>query len=298
MDTPGIAAENSTMVAGTAGPSGYASSRAGRGTYSAAQDTEVEFHEIWSALLRRRYIILGLALLGLLGGLAVALGSKRSYSASATVEFAQPNAHALGLEDPSSRASDLSTLELLNTELKTEQSEITDEGTALAVIRELRLDKQAPYALPVNLKSDDPLTRERDLPLEEAPHRRERAIKIFEQSLSVDVVKGTRLLNITFTDRDPERAAAVANAVVTASVEQTSGRHSTAFSQVSSWLTDQLSTLKQRVEDSQKKAEEYEAANQRDLAGMTIAGIGPAGQGSRTEVPTASEVFPCRDFWR
>lgn len=259
-------------------------------TFAGAPDIEIEFHEVWAALLRRRHILLLCVALGLLGGIAVALCSKPSYSATATVEFAQPNVHALGLDDPSMNASDVSTLELLNTELKTEQTEITDESTALAVIRQLRLEQQEPYRLPAHLGPSDPMARERGLPLEQAPHVRERIVTLFERNLNVDVVKGTRLLSIGFTDSDPERAAAIANAVVTASMEQTSGRHTAAFSQVSSWLQDQLGSLKQRVEDSQHRAEEYEAANQRDLAGMTISG--GSGRNGQAEGPSASSSVP------
>ena len=261
-------------------------------SYPASAETELEFQEIATALFRRRYLIAIIALLGLLVGLAAALCTKHTYNATATVEFAQPNGRAFGLDDPSYNASDLSTLELLNTELKTQQSEITDDATALAVIKQLHLDRQAPFAIPDHLSSKDPLSHERGLPLDQAPYQRERVIRLFRRNLSVDVVKGTRLLNISFSDTDPQRAAQVANAVVSASIEETTGRHSTAFSQVTSWLTDQLTSLKQRVEDSQKRAEAYEDENQRDLAGMTISGMGAGGQIGAMEGPTASESVP------
>ncbi len=242
--------------------------------------------------MRRRYLIVAFAVLGLLGGLLVALTTKKTYSATATVEFAQPNTHALGLDDPSNSASDVSTLELLNTELKTQQTEITDDATTLAVIRQLHLDTQQPFAIPAGLSQSNPLSRERNLSLDQAPYQRERVIKLFQQHLGVDVVKGTRLLNITYTDSDPVRAAAVANAVVAASIDQTSGRHNATFNQVTSWLTDQLASLKERVEESQKQAEQYENANQRDLAGMTIAASSAAGGAGRIDAPSASESVP------
>ncbi len=263
-------------------------SRAG---YGPAPETELEFREILIALVRRRRILLGFALLGLFCGLVAGLVAKRRYSATATVEFAGTSTRALGLDDPSPDAGELSTLELLNTELKTQQAEITDEGTALAVIRAMHLETQKPYAIPGDLRGRDPLNRERGLPLEQAPHQRERVLKLFASHLSVELVKGTRLLNVTFTDSDPERAAAIANAVVSASIDQTSGRRSNAFSQVSSWLTDQLASLKQRVEDSQRRAEAYEGENQKDLAGMMVS-ANSAGQGTHGEGPMATESVP------
>ena len=255
-------------------------------------ETELEFHEIAAGLLRRRYVILICALLGLLGGLLAGLFTGQTFSATATVEFAQPSTRALGLEDPSFTAGELSTLELLNTELKTQEAEIMDDNTAFAVIRQLHLDTEPPYALPATLSQKDPLSRERGLPFDRAPRQRERVLKIFQQHLSVDVVKGTRLLHVTFTDVNPERAAAVANAVVGASIDQTSHRRFAAVSQVSSWLTDQLAALKQRVEDSQRRAEEYEGANGKDLAGMALSAVNSAGRASQMDSPSATESVP------
>ena len=268
------------------------SARPAAAAYPPTPEAELEFGEVLAGLFRQRYLLLAFVLLGLVVGLFTALTAKKKYSASATVEFAQPGARALGIEDPSYNAGELSTLELLNTELKTQVSEITDDDTTLAVIEQLHLDRYKPYAIPADLSRSDPLGRERGLPLEQAPHQRERVLKLFQQNLAVDVVKGTRLLNITFTDGDPERAAAVANAVVAASIGQTSGRRHSAFSQVSTWLTDQLASLKQRVEDSQKRAEDYASLNEKDLAGMTASVPGSIGRNGQSQTTGTSESVP------
>lgn len=287
MDIPLVTLENRTLLAKPV-PFWHPATPGAR---PGASEAELEFREVAAALLRRRYLLGLCVLLGLLGGLFVALTTPKTYSATATVEFAQPNTHALGLDDPTVNSSDVSTLELLNTELKTQQTEITDAATALAVVRSLHLDTQKPFAIPADPGRNNPLSHERGLPLDEAPAQRERVIKLFQQHLNVDVVKGTRLLNITYTDNDPVRAAAIANAVVNASIDQTSGRHSATTTQVTSWLADQLGSLKQRVEESQRLAEAYATANGRDLAGMTVA-TSAAAPGGRLEGPTAAESVP------
>lgn len=262
--------------------------------FAAAEDKheELELWEIVAALKRRGYLIALLAIVGLFCGLAIGVASKKKYSATATVEFAQPSMRAFGLQDSAYSDSDVSTLELLNTELKTQEAEITDEGTALAVIQQLHLDTQPPFAIPAKLAAKDPLGREQGLPLSQAPHQRERVVRQFEHQLSVDVVKGTRLLNITFTDTNPERAAAVANAVVTASMDQTAGRRYRALSQVSTWLSDQLTTLKQRVQDSQQRVEAYENANKKDLAGMTLSPLAATAEEQRSALAGPAESVP------
>lgn len=287
LDTPVVALENRTAPPEERAGPPTGSAPPARG-YPVMPEAELEFGEVGQALRHRRHLILAGAVLGLLVGLMAGLLTKKIYTATAIVEFAQPNIHALGLDDPSGSANDLSTLELLNTELKTQETEITDDATALAVIERLHLDTQKPFAIPVGLPSSDPLSHERSLPLDQAPYQRERVIRIFKQHLSVDVVKGTRLLSITFTDSDPARAATIANAVVSASLDQTSGRHHATTNQVTGWLSDQLAALKRRVEESQRLAEEYASENQRDLAGMTMAMNGSG----RMEAPNGAESVP------
>ena len=291
MDTP-VTALGERILPGDPGAFPHVSAaRTASAAYTVQAEAELEFHEVAAALLRRRYLIAACILLGVLGGLLVGAVTRKTYSATATVEYAQPNNHALGLDDPTYNSNDLSNLELLNTELKTQLTEITDDATTLAVIRNLHLDTQRPFAIPADVGSESPLSHERGLPLDEAPYQRERVIKLFQQHLNVEVVKGTRLLNVTYTDSDPVRAAAIANAVVSASADETSGRHSASTLQVTSWLSEQLAALKQRVEESQRLAETYASANSRDLAGMTAAGIS-AQPGNRAGVASISESVP------
>ena len=251
-------------------------------------EPELELHEVWEGLLRRRLLISAFVLLGLVAGLVYALITPRQFSATAMVEFAQASTHALGLESAPDGTGDLSTIELLNTELKTQEAEINDDNTAMAVIDQLHLTGSAPYALPAGLAGNDPLLREQGLPLERAPYQRERVIKIFHDHLSVDVVKGTRLLSVTYTDSDPLRAAEVANGVVKASMEQTKARRSTAVAQVSSWLSDQLEVLKGRVVESQRAVEAYERENEKDLAGIAVSSPNSSGRSADTSSTVAS----------
>ncbi len=265
---------------------------AGSGTDTRAlgspAEPELELREVWEGLLRRRRLIVACTVLGVIAGLIYALVTPKQFSATAMVEFAQASTHAIGLESAPDGTGDLSTIELLNTELKTQEAEINDDNTALAVIDRLHLAGSAPYAIPDGLSGSDPLGRERGLPLDSAPYQRERVIKIFHDHLSVDVVKGTRLLSVTYTDSNPARAAEVANGVVNSSMEQTKARRSTAVAQVSSWLSDQLEVLKGRVVDSQRAVETYERENEKDLAGIAVSAPSPSGRSAETSSTVAS----------
>ena len=247
-----------------------------------AVEPEVELSDLLAGLVRRRLLIGGLALLGMVIGLAFGLLHPKEFSAVATVEFAQPSTRGLGIDNSSATTEELPTMDLLNTELKTEQAEISDDNTALSVIERLHLTDAPPFSIPADLPAKNPLSHERGLPLERAPYQRERVLKRFQQNLLVDVVKGTRLLSVSYRDTDPERAARIANAVVQSYMEQATARRYTAVSQVSSWLSDQLSVLKQRVEESQRAVERYGSDNEKDLAGLGLLSNGASGKGPET----------------
>lgn len=253
-------------------------------------EPELEFKDVFEGLVRRRVVIASFALIGMLFGLAFALAHHKEFSATAMVEFAQPSTRGLTLEGASAAPEELPTMDILNTELKTEQAEISDDNTILTTIERLHLTDTAPFAIPAKLSPSDPLSAERGLPLSKTPYQRQRVLKMFQQNLNVDIVKGTRLLSVTYRDTDPERAARIANGVVQSYMEQSTARRYTAVSQVSSWLTDQLGVLKQRVEDSQRAVERYGSENEKDLAGLSALSDGASGRGPAAY--PASESVP------
>ncbi len=89
--------------------------------------------------------------------------------------------------------------------------------------------------------------------LEDAPQRRQRALKIFSKNLKVKPVSGTRLIEIDYTDPDPRLAAAVVNTMTRALSDYTFQTRYDATSQASKWLSDQLGDLRKDSEDLQAK---------------------------------------------
>ncbi len=92
------------------------------------------------------------------------------------------------------------------------------------------------------------------VPLAEAPNRRYAAGKIFAGHLKVLPLPGTRLIDISYTDRDPKRAAAVANAIAATLAEMTFQQRTTTALQGTSWLTSKLDELRTRAEQAQAHA--------------------------------------------
>ncbi|HEY6489092.1 MAG: polysaccharide biosynthesis tyrosine autokinase [Terracidiphilus sp.] len=254
-------------------------------------------------IFRRRK---GIVLAAVAAGVAIALLSlilaPRRYSATATVEINKSSGNSLGLRDLSGIAGALGEGEALNSDLLTEQAVILNDNTALHVIAALKIDAQPPYALPSSKAAKDRVGRaEAGLPLERAPHRRDRALTAFRSGLRVNLIKGTRLFDITFTDTDPSRAAAVANAVVDAYIDESAQAHYHASSKISGWLAGQLAELKDKVESSQAKADAFQRNS--GLTGMTVPSSDPERQdgpalfsSSRDNVPFARLIELNRDL--
>lgn len=226
---------------------------------SVTQNTEeLKLSDMWRFFLRRRWWIVAFSLLGLLCGFLVTIRSPKLYTATTTVELNKDASSGLGIQDLSGLASQVGVGQEFMTDMLTHQAVLLNDNTALSVINHLGLMQTHPYAdLPVGATQAG-FAREAAFPLDQAPLTRDRALGIFRSGLRVVVVKNTRLLTVSYTDTDPQRASQIANAVVEAYLTNHTEARYTATSKASSWLTNQLEDLKRRVEESHKKVSAFE----------------------------------------
>ncbi len=84
----------------------------------------------------------------------------------------------------------------------------------------------------------------------------------FLGSLSVKRVPSSRLMDVSFESTDPQLAARIVNAHIASYIEQNFRSKYEATTQASTWLADQLSELKIRVQKSEDARIAYERQNQ------------------------------------
>jgi len=84
--------------------------------------------------------------------------------------------------------------------------------------------------------------------LTHAPNRRYVALKIFAGHRRIAPLAGTRLIAISYSDPDPRRAAAVADALVQALSDASFQSRSSAATQSAAWLSAQLAELKRQTD--------------------------------------------------
>lgn len=194
----------------------------------------------------------------LLMAIALTIVMRPTYESTATIELNKNGTGIdLGIGDQLSSKLGADTDSLM-TDMQTETAILQDATLALAVIQKLNLASQPPFASKNSKAADD---SENGLPLEQAPRRRTRLLRIFSAYLKVLPNRGTRLIQVSFQSHDQNQAAQIANALIDAYKSHYLQSHYEATTEASSWLATQLSDLKANVEDSEKKLTDFEKAN-------------------------------------
>jgi len=219
------------------------------------------------------------------------------YRATATIELN---------EEKSSGADMLSSLasmegggpDELKTKVETEIAVIQDDSIALAVMNKmgmLRLENPDRFS-----KQPGPLVSAEALPAK----RREGLVGAFEGHLKVKEVQSSRLIAITYTDKDPVQAANIANQVVAEYKSYLLSSNFNSSKEVSQWLSAQLGDLADQVAKSQKAVAEFEHNHNLSaampglatLGGGSSSGLGSSGGGGGTvRIPELDRLTTLND---
>jgi capsular exopolysaccharide synthesis family protein len=208
------------------------------------------------------------------------------YKATATIELN---------EEKSSGGDTLSSLaslaggdsDELKTRMGTEIAVIKDDSIALAVMNHLgmlRLDNPDRYS-----KELGPVVSPEALPAA----RRESLVGNFKGHLEVKEVESSRLIAITYTDRDPLQAAKIANQVVVEYKSYLLNSNFSSSKEVSQWLSTQLGDLSDKVAKSQQAVADFEHTHNLSsamlglstLGGGSASASGVSGGGGSVSIP-------------
>jgi succinoglycan biosynthesis transport protein ExoP len=233
-------------------------------------ETEWTVGTLMTVLRRRRLLLRPVIAMLLLAACYCTLATRR-YKATGDIQIQKEATGEFGLESGVMGRDDnsVSTDSLdYNITLQTAANILQSNALALVVIRDLKLEDTHDYfpqhagtspadrlsgavsRLSFWRKPLEPLS----IPLDQAPNRRYKALKIFASHLKVEPVIGTRLIDVSYSDPDPARSAAVVNHLIAELQEFTFQQRFTATLQGSSWLTGQLADLKRQMQELQAKA--------------------------------------------
>jgi capsular exopolysaccharide synthesis family protein len=235
-------------------------------------EDEVSLRQMLVVPLKRKRIIAACAAAGLLAGILATFAITPRYRATATIELNEDKQSGVSaLSDLASEAT--GGADELKVKMQTEIAVIKDDSIALAVMSKmgmLRVSEPGWFkAGQTHVVTPDQLT----------PKQREALISAFESHLKVEEVENSRLISITYTSRDPKRAADVANEVVAEYKSYLLSSNFNSSKEVSQWLADQLSGLAQRVASTEAAVSEFERSHNLAASMVGVATLSGGGSG-------------------
>jgi succinoglycan biosynthesis transport protein ExoP len=245
------------------------------------REPSLPIQNLFMVLNRKRKVFVISASLIFLAVITMFVAHARTYDSTAVFQFQKAGAGALNLDSLMGGASSGGGADSIgaNIDLQTESAILQADSIELKVIQDLHLEgtkdfkpKFSVFGYLLNFVTPkDPTVASSSNSLEDSPVRRQQVLKVFKKNLHVNVVAGTRLVQVTYTSTDPRTAAAVANALVHSLVEYTFQTKFAATSEVSEWLEQQLGDLRKQSEDLQTRVVSLQKTT--GLYGLT--GTGP-----------------------
>lgn len=226
------------------------------------ETTEPSLQGLLRIFSRRRRIVGCTALCCIIIAIAFCVSATRRYQAASTIEVQNSSTRSLGLDSLVGGMSDYGSDPLsANFEIQTQINILQSEHLAMRVVKDLRLDKTADFkprpsavGFVMSLFSPKPpLQHASDAAIRSSAALRERLFGVFSKNLKVRAVAGSRLIEVSYSNPDPQVAANVVNNLVKQLIDYTFQVHFKATTDVSNWLEVQLGDLRHKTEALQAK---------------------------------------------
>ncbi|MFL6352709.1 MAG: GumC family protein, partial [Bryobacteraceae bacterium] len=195
-------------------------------------------------ILRRHWrLSLAFALLVSVGVTVLSLLLHDAYAPIAHIEVNSPGEQALTTSDSNSGQSDFKT-----DYIQTQTEILQGDELASAVIKALKLETNPKF---IDKKPPNIVIRKiRDslesIGLSKKSSDQERALQIFKSNLSVQQVKSSKLVAVSFTSPDPRLAAQVTNTLANMYIELNYQKGYQTAMKAASWLSAQLEDLRKK----------------------------------------------------
>ena len=218
--------------------------------------------EYWRVIQKRYPTVLVALLVVFMIGLFATFRGKPVYEARALIEIQKENPDVPTLQE-------LFQIEgVSDAYIETQNRILKSENLARRVITQLGLEKLAeftrrsgswqiarekPAPEPVQAGFGTSLSADKTVP--------EEVLKNFEERLTVEPVKRSRLIEVTFESNDPNTAAQVVNTLTSAYIDANLEARWQAAQKASDWLSQQLLGMKAKLEKSEDELQKYGRGN-------------------------------------
>ena len=213
----------------------------------------------WRIALRRRWLIVSIVTSALLLGLLATLLTTPQYTATASIEISRQHERILNVEgvEPKSEGIDLEFYQ-------TQYSLLKSRSLAERVATELRLAQNDAFFDNFGVRPPDSGlfsdTDGRRLSSEQLKERHALAVEVLLENVSISPIRGSRLVDVSFTSPDRGLSQRVANAWTTHFIASNLDRRFEATSYARRFLEGRLEQLRRRLEESERQLVGYASA--------------------------------------
>ena len=247
-------------------------------------DDTIDLRDLWRMVVKHKGLLLSVAIAGLLVAVLLSFIKTPLYLATTTVQVDKRAARVVQFGQDADATQDMDDRTAMGTQLELLKSRVLAER----VIDELRLDRQGlPMPTAPTAEGDAPAVAEGDPDAPEATGwkamagnllermkdsygkirdpsssnaerlNREEVVKAFQNTVKVEQVRNSRMLNIQVENASPQLAARIANSVTDAFIALNLERRMDSSSYAKNFLETQLGLTKARLEESERKLNEY-----------------------------------------
>lgn len=158
--------------------------------------------------------------------------------------------------------------------LETQSQILRSDALAISVIRELHLDKNPEFVdkeSQTNMgqpqggserggtgQGKDMSFLQEQFELADRSPAESMALEVFRKRLTVNRVRSSRLLEVSFLSHDPLMAQRVTNTLITQFIDQNYRHRYASTMRASEWLSSQLNDLRRKVEDASQAVTDYQ----------------------------------------
>jgi polysaccharide biosynthesis transport protein len=210
----------------------------------------------WRIISKRRWTILASLLVTITVVVIVTIKQKPIYSADALLEIEKENPNILTVKE-------LFQLENVSDNyLETQYKLLRSESIAKRVISELHLDQVKEFNPPKGewlWENRNPTDPTQVLPVD--ADTGQTVLRRFEDRLSVEPVRRSRLVQVSFESQDPQLAAKAVNALASNYIQENLESRWEAAQKASEWLSQQLQSFKAKLEKSEDDLQQYAQGN-------------------------------------
>src|SRR5208283_4559670 len=210
----------------------------------------------WRTIQKRRWTILSIILVALTTVSIVTWKQKPIYRADALLEIQKENANIPTVQE-------LFQLENISDNyLETQYKVLQSETLARRVIDQLHLERDREFNPPKNgwfqVKAQAAAITP-DSAVD--PDAEQTVLRKFKDRLSIDPVRRSRLVQISFESEDPKVAAQAVNALAENYIQGNLESRWQAAQKASEWLSKQLQSFKAKLEKSEDDLQDYAQKN-------------------------------------